>query len=43
MLMSENKRRAATAYAEHQAVDTRRKNSHTMQRKRKPGDETSTR
>ena len=42
MLMSENKRRAATACAEHQAADARRKNSHTTRREREPGDETST-
>lgn len=42
MLMSENKRKAATACAEHQAADARRKNSHTTRREREPGDETST-
>lgn len=40
MLMSENKRRAATAWAEHQAVDAGRKSSHTG-REREPGDGTA--
>ena len=40
MLMSENKRRAATAWAEHQAVDAGRKSSHTG-KEREPGDGTA--